>query len=253
MKALPLFALFALIGVAGAAAEETAPPGVLVADDLTWSTERRTDLGWRSVQVRTGDRHSSVSVPIPRLDSAHGLEPGTGDGPVSFAVRREAGTAQCVGSRKGRAAAGTCRFTSNPAFEQGLERRGVRLGKRSNLIALALVDAHLALVDALSREGLPISDDSDLIAASALGVTGDYVHELKAAGLAFDKLGDVYAARALNVDAAFLREMAAAGYPHLTVEQAISFKAVGVTPAYAEAMNRAAGAARAVEGMGELQ
>ena len=54
-------------------------------------------------------------------------------------------------------------------------------------------------------------------------------------------------------DAAFLEQMSAAGYPHLTLHQAITMKAVGVTPEYAEAMNRAAGAAHAVEGMGELQ
>jgi hypothetical protein len=253
MKALPFIVLFALVGVAGAAAEETASPRVLVADDLTWTTQGSADEGWRSVQVRSGDGHSSVSVPITRLDDAQGLGSGAGDGPVRFAIRREVGAAACVGSRKGKAAAGTCRFASDPGFEQGLAQRGVRLGKRNNLIALALVDAHLALVDELSREGLAMPDASDLIAASALGVTGAYVHELKAAGLALDKLGDVYAARALDVDAAFLREMAAAGYPKLTVSQAITMKAVGVTPAYAEAMNRAAGAARAVEGIGELQ
>ena len=253
MKAMPLAVLLAFVGVAGAAAEETASPRVFAADDLTWSTQGELDGGWRSVQVRSGDGNSSVSVPIARLDDAQGLEPVSSDGPVRFAIRREAGTADCIGARSRRAAAGTCRFASDPNFEQGLAQRGVRLGKRKNLIALALVDAHLALVDELSREGLEIADASDLIASTALGVTGGYVHGLKAAGLAFDKLGDVYAARALNVDAAFVREMAAAGYPHLTVSQAITMKAVGVTPEYAEAMNRAAGAAHAVEGMGELQ
>ena len=253
MKALPLIALFALVGVAGAAAEETVPIHALVADDLTWSVAGRADDGWRSVQVRTGDGHASVSVPIARLDDAQGLETGARDGPVRFAIRREAGVAECIGARHGRAAAGTCRFVSIPAFEQGLAQRGVGLGKRKNLIALALVDAHLALVDELSREGLPMADASDLIAATALKVTGDYVHALKAAGLVLDKLGDAYAARALNLDAAFLEEMSAAGYPHLTLHQAITMKAVGVTPEYAEAMNRAAGAAHAVEGMGELQ
>ena len=253
MKALPLIVLSALVGVAGAAAEETVPTHALVADDLTWSVEGRADDAWRSVQVRTGDGHSSVSVPVARLDAAQGLEPGAGEGPVRFAIRREAGTADCTGTRHGRAAAGGCRFVSVPAFEQALAQRGVRLGKRSNLIALALVDAHLALVDELSREGLPIADASDLIAASALKVTGDYVHALKAAGLVFEKLGDVYAARALNVDRQFLESMAAAGYPHLTLSQAVTMKAVGVTPEYAEAMNRAAGAAHAVEGLGELQ
>ena len=252
MKVLSLIALSALVGVAGAAAEDTVPTRALSAD-LTWSVETGEGDAWRSVQVRSDDGHSSVSVPISRLDDASGLEPGAADGPVAFAIRRDAGSARCSGARSGGAAAGTCRFVSDPAFEQGLAQRRVRLGKRNNLIALALVDAHLTLVDELSREGLKIADASDLIAATALKVTGDYVHELKAAGLTLDNLGDAYAARALNLDAAFLEQMSAAGYPHLTLHQAITMKAVGVTPEYAEAMNRAAGAAHAVEGMGELQ
>lgn len=253
MKALPLLPLFALIGVAGAAAEESVPRTAYVADDLTWSLERNDRGENRSVEIRTADRHTNVTVAVDRLDDARGLEPGAADGPVSFAVRREAGEATCRGTRRGNAVAGTCRFVSSPNFEEGLAQRGVKLGKRKNLVALALVDAHLALVDDLSREGLPITEDDDLIAASALKVTGPWVREIKQAGLRLDKVEDLYAARALNVDAAFLRAMAAAGYPNLTVSQAITMKAVGVTPAYAEAMNRAAGAAHAVEGLGELQ
>ena len=59
--------------------------------------------------------------------------------------------------------------------------------------------------------------------------------------------------RSSRTAGAFIRQMGAAGYPRLSARQAIPMKAVGVTPAYAEAMNRVADAAQAVEGMGELQ
>jgi hypothetical protein len=247
MKALPLIALFAL-AAGSSAAGDAAPLGPLVVEDLTW--RMAADGPPRSVEIRTGDSRSNVSVEVARFSSAAGLE---GDGPVRFTLNREAGRTDCSGARKGRTAKGTCRFVSAPAFEQGLAERGVHLGPRTNLVALALVDARVALVDDLSREGLPVADTGQLIAASALKVTGDYVHELKAAGLQLDKLGDAFACRALDVDGAFLSRMALAGYPRLSVNQAITMKAVGVTPEYAAAMNRAVGAVNAVDQIGDLQ
>lgn len=251
MKALPLIALFALAGVAGTAAE--APPSApYVTDALTWSSDGFA-AGHDRVTIRTADGEMSVGVSAERLSAVGGLDARTPDGPVRFEVIGEAGRTACEGRRRGKRATGTCRFVSDPAFSIGLAQRGVKLKQRRTLIALALVDAHLALVDDLSREGFEIAQASDLVASTALKITGDYVRELKTAGLRLDRLNDLYAARALDVDGAFLRRMAEAGYPNLTANQAITMKAVGVTPAYADAMNRAAATAHAVEGMGELQ
>ena len=239
MKALPLIALFALAGVAGAAAE-TSPPEPLMIADL------RFEEISRGVEIRTADGRSSVSVKRERLSEASGLG---GDGPVRFVIVAEAGRTECSGAR----GEGHCRFASSPAFETGLAQRGVELERRRDLLALALVDARLALVDQLSRDGLAPANSSHLVAAAALGVTGAWAHELKEAGLAIAEFDDLIAARALKLDGSFIRQMAAAGYPRLSARQAITMKAVGVTPAYAEAMNRVVDAAQAVEGMGELQ
>jgi len=248
MKALPLIALLALGAVAGTAAESE-PRAPLVLDDLTF-TQRAGGYG-SDISIRSDDGDSQVSVDRARLSEAVGLD--GGDGPVRFTVAAEAGRTDCQGERKNGKARGDCRFVSLPAYETGLAQRGVRLNRRRDLLALALVDAGLALVDDLSREGLRPDDSGDLIAAAALGVTGAWTHDLREAGLAIGDFEDLIAARALKVDAAFLRQMARAGYPRLTAEQAITMKAVGVTPGYAEAMNRAAEAAHEVAGAGGLQ
>ncbi|MCA1661932.1 MAG: hypothetical protein LC648_07145 [Novosphingobium sp.] len=246
MKALPLIALFALAGVAGAAAESS-PPAPLVLDELRFEVR---GSGSVSVEIRSADGRSSVTVARSRLSEVAGFE---ANGPVRFAVAAEAGRTECSGTRKGDSATGVCRFASSPAYETGLAQRGVRLERRRDLLALALVDARLALVDQLSRDGLAPADSGNLIAAAALGITGPWAHELREAGLDIAKFDDLIAARALKLDGAFVRAMADAGYARLTARQAITMKAVGVTPAYAEAMNRVADAAHAVEGMGELQ
>ena len=239
MRALPLIALFALAGVAGAAAD-TSPHEPLTIADL------RFEETSRGVEIRTADGRSQVTVERDRLSEASGLE---SDGPVRFVIAAGAGRTECAGMRR----EGRCRFVSSPAYETGLAQRGVKLERRRDLLALALVDARLALVDELSRDGLAPANSGHLVAAAALGVTGAWAHELKEAGLAIAEFDNLVAARALKLDGSFIREMAAAGYPRLSARQAITMKAVGVTPAYAEAMNRVADAAQAVEGMGELQ
>ena len=208
------------------------------------------DASSGSVEIRSRDGRSTTTVNRERLSDASGFE---GNGPVRFAVAAEAGRTECTGVRNGARAKGECRFVSSPAYETGLAQRGVRLERRRDLFALALVDARLALVDELSRDGLAPADSGDLIAAAALGVTGRWAHDLREAGLDIGKFDDLIAARALKLDGAFMRAMAAAGYPRLTARQAITMKAVGVTPSYAAAMNRAADAAQQVEGMGGLQ
>lgn len=246
MKAMPLIALFALAGVAGAA-EESSPPAPLALDDLSFEWR---DARSGSVEIRSRDGRSSTTVKRARLSDVSGFE---GNGPVRFAVAAEAGRTECSGFRKGARAKGDCRFVSSPSYETGLAQRGVTLERRRDLLALALVDARLALVDELSHDGLAPRDSGDLIAAAALGVTGAWAHDLREAGLDIDKFDDLIAARALELDGPFIRAMAAAGYPRLTARQAITMKAVGVTPSYAAAMNRAADAAQQVEGMGGLQ
>lgn len=242
MKALPLIALLAVTAAAGTAAEDR-PRAPLEVTDLTFSSE----AGGGRIEVRSARGRSHYSIRRARLSDSSGLDEASGDGQVRFAIVAEAGRTDCTGSRSGRAATGTCRFRSDPGYEVGLAQRGVTLEARRDLLALALVDAPLSLVDDLSRLGLSPGDSGNLIAAAALGVTGAWAREIKDAGLRIEEFEDLIAARALDVDPAYLRGMRDAGYPALTASQAIAMKAVGVTPSYAAAMNHAANAVEAAE------
>ena len=78
MKALPLIALFALAGVAGAA-EESSPPAPLALDDLSFEWR---DARSGSVEIRSRDGRSTTTVKRERLSDASGL---AANGPVRFA------------------------------------------------------------------------------------------------------------------------------------------------------------------------
>jgi len=167
---------------------------------------------------------------------------------LSFSLRREAGTIACTGTAldEGRGS-GACRFDPDERFAAALAARGIVPHDSDEMLALALVDAHLATADGLSRDGFRLDGAGDLIAVSALGVTPAYAGELRGAGLRIGKVGDLIAAKALKIDARWLGEMAQAGYPALDVGKAIQMRALGVTPDYAARM------ARVLRQVGEIQ
>lgn len=167
---------------------------------------------------------------------------------LSFELARDAGRLSCTGhAEEGGRGSGTCRFDPDNGFAAELARRDIALDDADDMLALALVDAHLETVDALTKDGFRFDDSGDLIAVSALGVTSGFAEDLRGAGLKIDELGDLIAAKALKIDSRWLGEMADAGYPNLEVGRAIQMRALGVTPDYAVKM------ARVLRAVGEIE
>jgi len=197
-----------------------------------------------------GDSDSSISLDgDPELQRIVGIvTQAAGGQALSFALRREAGTIACTGRGEGTGrGSGTCRFDPDPSFAAALIERGLPPRDSDEMLALSLVDAHLATADGLAAEGFRLGGAGDLIAVSALGVTPAYAGELRGAGLKIHEIGDLIAARALKIDASWVGTMAAAGYPNLEVGKAIQMRALGVTPEYAMKM------ARVLRQVGEIQ
>lgn len=241
MKAILLIGSAALLSVLACAAPSTAA-APLVLTDVSWKAAAAT--GKSAPQLRVSQKRSNSDVSLdgvrPDLGAAQAALRGTA-GPVAFTIVHEAGTLACTGTLKAPFdGAGSCRFTSDPRFEAELGARGLSPERRSDLLAMLLVDATIALADGLTREGVKPKDDDDLIAAAALKVTPTYVHDLKSEALVLMDIDDAIACKALGVDGAYVRGLAAAGYRKLSADDVVGMKAMGVSPAYAQAMNRAA-------------
>ncbi|HYC82606.1 MAG TPA: hypothetical protein VEB68_08055 [Croceibacterium sp.] len=206
--------------------------------DIEWSYRAAPEPHLRVIHDGMNSTFDADELPevMDALAAASPRSPGEA---VSFSLAREAGALACSGVATGRTtAAGTCRFDPSGAFVAGLTERGLRPEDGDELLALALVDARMASVDALSRAGFNIEEAQDLIAVAALEVSAQYAAELRGAGLVIDELEDLIAARALDLDAEWLEGMAAAGYPNLTVNRAIAMRALDVTPEYARRMKQ---------------
>lgn len=242
MKAPLIAASAVLLTVLACAAPSTAAD-TLVMSDIAWTATAATGNSEPQLRVRYKQSNSDVSLDGARRELApvRAALQGSG-GPVSFTVVHSAGTLACTGTlARAFEGEGGCRFTSDPKFETALGERGLAPGRRSDLLAMVLVDATIELADGLIAAGVKPKDTDDLIAAAALDVTPDYVRDLKSEALVLTDIDDAIACKALGVDGAYVRGLAAAGYRKLSADEVVSMKAMGVTGEYAQAMNRAAG------------
>ncbi len=245
---LAALTLFAAAPVAHHSAAERDRPAATrsyrAIERVHWSYRDETVPGGQSRrQLRFSHAQSSSSLGVDDSADARSiaasLEGAHAGDPVSFALVREAGALACAGRAEGSGrAAGSCRLDPDEGFVAGLVNRGLVPEDSDELLALTLVDAHLATADGLAGQGFELADAGDLIAVCALGVTAAYARELRAAGLQPGDLGDLIAARALKIDSAWLHAMAGAGYPNLAMGQAIQMRALGVTPDYAMRVGR---------------
>lgn len=238
MKTPLIAAAAALLTVIACAAPSSAADP-LVMSDIEW----KATPGKNKPHFRVSHKRSSSDLSLDSNRAA--LAPVRtalqgGAGPVAFTVVHEAGTLACTGTLV-RAFEGTgrCRFTSDPAFEAALDARGLAPERRSDMLAMLLVDATIALADGLSDAGVKPDDADDLIAAAALEVTPAYVRDLQSEALVLTDVEDAIACKALGVDGAYVRGLAAAGYRKLSADDVVGMKALGVTGEYAQAMNRA--------------
>jgi hypothetical protein len=257
MPRLPVLAALALLTAAPSLPQPArhpvaAPHAYGAIEAIRWTYEDEAVPGGSARRLRLRHDHSNASMdPADQPDVQQVVETiaHTPAGqPITFSLAREAGTLACTGrAEAGGRGNGMCRFDPNDGFGAGLDRRNIAPEDSDAMLALALVDAHLATVDGLSADGFRFDDAGDLIAVSALRVTPIYAGELRGAGLKVGELGNLIAAKALKIDARWLGEMARAGFPELTAEQAIEMRATGVTPDYAMRM------ARVLRTVGEIE
>ena len=235
----PMIAAAAVLLTVIACAAPSSAADPLVMSDIEW----KATPGKNQPHVRVSHKRSSSDLSLDSTRAA--LAPvraalqGSA-GPVAFTMVQEAGTLACTGTLV-RAFEGTgrCRFTSDPAFEAALAARGLAPERRSDMLAMLLVDATIALADGLTDAGVKPKDTDDLIAAAALEVTPAYVRDLQSEALVLTEVEDAIACKALGVDGAYVRGLAAAGYRKLSADDVVGMKALGVTGEYAHAMNRA--------------
>lgn len=208
----------------------------------TWeiqsSTKDDKDRQDGTVYLRLNERNSSRGTTI-QLSSLEGLSAaqiaGAGT-PVQFRSRREAGTFAFEGSCRGGMCGGTWVFTADPAFVDGLAKRGIGRPSPADQRRLAMADVGLAFVDELKAQGYPVPTVALLVRAADHGVGVAYVREMGQLGY---RVGDIEALVRMRDHGAgpeFVRELAAQGLPRLSADELVRVCDHGVSADFVRAM-----------------
>ncbi|HEX8152562.1 MAG TPA: hypothetical protein VF698_05525 [Thermoanaerobaculia bacterium] len=170
--------------------------------------------------------------------------------PVSFELRREAGTIAFEGVFKGGKGAGHFNFTPNRNYANTLKSMGLDLDdarrrhrdddddENDTLFQLAMHDVSTDFIRSMRAIGYDVPLDK-YIAFRIFRVTPQLVEEFRQVG--YDKLSadNLVAAQIHKATPKYIREMRAAGFTHLDFDDFISSRIHRVTPEFAEEMKRA--------------
>ncbi len=156
-----------------------------------------------------------------------------------FEIRRDAGTFVCDGHVGRGSGAGLYELQLDPAYADGLAKRGIGRPTREQQIRLALSDASFAFLDGLAKQGYPKPDVGMLVTLSDHGVDREYVDGMSALGYRFDTFEELLKARDHGVDPRFVAGLRAAGLGKLTYDELLTARDHGVDPRYVAAMREA--------------
>lgn len=130
--------------------------------------------------------------------------------PVTFDVRRDAGTFHCSGSASSGEGSGTCRYVANTAFAERLQTLGVGRPTTDEQYAMSILDVGYPLLDNLRSTGYPTPSSAWLVQAGLQGVNAAFVTDLAKLGYRLGSLDRLVQMRIQGVRADYIAQMNAA-------------------------------------------
>lgn len=260
MKRATLSLTGALLLIAGAAGAE-------VRGEWTASRHKR-DTGRIYLELERGNNHNGQTM---KLADYTGLSPAqiasATATPVSFSLRREAGTVTLDGTFRDGSGSGQFTFAANPGFLAAVRDLGVPVGRGKNhgssaeeqLLSLAVLDVSTAYIRSMQAAGYDESLDEytsmrifnvtpelvaeyrdlgmtlssdDIVAGQIHGVSPEYVKEMRALGDRDVDFDELVATRIHGATPEFIDEMRELGYGDLELDKYIAFRIHGVTPSF---------------------
>lgn len=149
-------------------------------------------------------------------------------GPVSFAIQREPGTFNCVGSAGERSGAGQFTYAPNARFDDALASRGMGRPSFHESLELAITGATLPFIDRVRGSAQHVTI-ADVVRVMDHGVNPRYIDELAALGYKPGSLDDLVRLRDHGVSPRYVADMSAVGYKNFSVDEVISLRDHGVT------------------------
>ena len=205
----------------------------------TWEVQASDTPGMVHLRVTEKDSSSSTDVPIAQLEGLTGLKLSSANGPIQFKLRRDAGTFAFDGVVRNGVGAGTFEFTADPAFADGLAKRGFSRPTARDQYQLARADVGYAFLDELTAQGYAKPQTADLVRAGEHGVSSTYLRDMGALGYRLGALDQLITLRDHGITPEYVRELSDLGYKGLAADAIRQARDHGITPAYVRGMRDA--------------
>jgi beta-lactamase regulating signal transducer with metallopeptidase domain len=228
--------------VAGAA---QAPEQDAAATSGAWEIQPSDKAGRVYLELR--QRHSNNGREVP-LSSLQGLS-ASASGPVTFTLKRDAGTFSFEGTVRNGSGAGAYTFTPSAAFADALQKRGIGRPTAAQQHEMAKSDVSLALLDDLTAQGYEKPTIDDLVRAGQHGVDPDFVHGMGQLGYRVGTVQALINMRDHGVTPDYVQGLMAQGLPKLSADDLVRARDHGVTPDYVQAMRQAGYGSVGVDGL----
>lgn len=225
-------------------AQESAPSGA-----GSW-TIRASDKkpGYVYLEMREERSNSGTTVPVSALEGLSAAQLSGAEGPVRFALRRDAGTFTFDGHVRGGVGGGTYSYAPNQAFGGELSKRGVGRPTDKEQYEMAKHDIGLAFVDELKSQGYPTPTTELLVKAGHHGARLEYLREMGQMGYKVGTLEALIKMRDHGVSPDYVKGMNALGQK-LTADQLVNARDHGVTPEFASELAALGYGSMPVEGL----
>jgi len=243
-------------GIAVPASEHSASPSpVAVAPQASAQDATATSGAWEiqpsekagQVYLQLRQRHSNTGREVP-LSSLQGLS-ASSSGPVTFTLKRDAGTFSFEGTVRNGSGAGAYTFTPSASFADALQKRGIGRPTAAQQHEMAKSDVSLAMLDDLTAQGYEKPTIDDLVRAGQHGVDPEFVHAMGQLGYRVGTVAALITMRDHGVSPDYVQGLMAQGLPKLSADDLVRARDHGVTPDYVQAMRQAGYNSVGVEGL----
>ena len=216
------------------AAERPVPADIVYAGEWSIEPTGSEESVTLSLRYPPSASNRSGSIALSKLGLTSAALAGS-EHPVSFEIRREAGTFACLGAAEEGRGNGLFRFRPDPAYADAIAKTGVPPFTLRQQIVAGMFDLRLSLVNAVAAIGLRDVTFEQLMKLKIFRMTPESLIALHAA-FPGERLDDIGALAMMNVTPEYVEALRRANVRGLSAENVSALRASGVNRDFIEGL-----------------